>query len=146
MPYLKTVSRSLMALGLAFTLVLTGCDSGGGDDSATTGNISGQLTLPAGVNGTVANSALWVYDSFSDANAGAAPLRTVAANDEGSFTVERLNPGNYFLIGFKDNDNSGAVNAGDFYGYSGGLDSPGNVEVLAGESAEVNIVMEPYSF
>ena len=132
-----------LVLGLCLTLTLAACDSGS-EDEATTGNISGQLTLPAGVNGTVANAALQVYDSFSDYDAGAAPLRTAAADAEGTFEVESLNPGNYFLIGFKDNDNDGIIDGGDFLGFSGGIESPGNVEVIAGETAISNIVMQPF--
>jgi hypothetical protein len=127
MPTSRLLSRLVPEVCLTFALAA--CDSGG-DEEATTDSILGQLSLPAGLNGTVANAALQVYGSFSDCDAGAASLRTAADDEDGRFSAGRLDPGNYFFLTYKDNNNDNSLTGVDFYGFSSGLGSPGHVESL----------------
>ena len=126
MPTRRLPSR--LGAGVCLTFVLAACDSGSGDED-TTDSIGGHSSLPAGLNGTVANAAFEIYGSLSDYDDGAAPIRTVAADQDGRSSVNWLNPSNYFFLAHRNN-NDNSFTSIDFCGFSGGLGSPSNVESL----------------
>ena len=113
---LLTSSISMVACG--------GSDSGSGPTTpppSTTGTIAGTASLPVGAAGDAGNTRVAIYASATDWAADRV-LKAVAATGSGasvSFLIADLPPGTYYLDAWKDNDNDGLFDAGDFYGVYG---------------------------
>ncbi len=134
--------RAVTLLLLALSLSLTACDSGSDepdpDPPTTTGSITGQFSLPAGASGSVDNARVALYTSqaeFDQEN----PIRTTAVVSGGTYTFSGVNPGNYYLDVWKDNDNSRSYTAGDFYGaYTTNGSNASAFSVVAGQATTIN--------
>lgn len=137
--------RFLIALLLALPLVLTSCDSS--DPEPTTGTISGTISLPAAASGDIINTQVALFETLDEFRNNAETFSTTA-DANGNYTFENINPDSYFLAAWKDNDNSGDLSSGDFFGYLGGgpLDpeqaTPQRQQVTAGENVGINFVIQ----
>ncbi len=135
---------ALLVLGLT---AVVGCDSGDSEPEPTTGTISGVISLPAGAAGDIVNTRVSLYETLDEFVSNAPTFSTTAAAD-GGYSFEDVNPDSYYLAAFKDNDNSGAVSSGDFYGYLGGgpLDpsqaTPQRQQVVIGQNTGINFVIQ----
>ncbi len=150
-PFLAALRRPTALLLVLFMLAAVGCDnaSDGDDDPpppppATTGTVAGQMTLPPGTNGSVANARVALYadqdDYFTDSFA-----YQIGAGGDGSYSIGNVVPGTYFMDVWKDNNNDGVINSGDFYGVFGSL-TAGNVNltpisVAAGQTATISFAI-----
>lgn len=137
--------RSAVLVLALFTLTVVGCDSS--DPEPTTGSISGSIALPAGAAGDIVNTRVSLYETLDEFRNNASTFSTTA-NAEGTYTFENINPDSYFLAAFKDNDNSGDLSAGDFYGYLGGgpiepdQATPQRQQVVAGQNTGIDFVIQ----
>jgi hypothetical protein len=83
--------------------------------------ISGTATLQVGQSGELSNSRVAYYQNYDDWAADA-PVGFVAATGSGStvtFLLSPVPPGTYYLDFWKDIDNDGLIDAGDFFGWYG---------------------------
>ena len=137
--------RSPVLVLAFFVLLAAGCDTA--EDEPTTGTITGTITLPQGAGGDVVNTRVALFETLDEFRDNVATFSTTAGAD-GSYTFENINPDSYFLAAFKDNNNSGAIDAGDFYGYLGGgpLEpneaTPQRQQVVAGQNTDINFVIQ----
>ncbi|MBK6365197.1 MAG: hypothetical protein IPF52_17675 [Saprospiraceae bacterium] len=76
------------------------------------------------------------------------PIKFGAVNGVGAvvtFSLTNINPGNYYVDVWKDNDNNGFWSAGDFVGIYGnlnlGADGLTEVQVGQGQTVSINIDM-----
>ncbi|MEM8598535.1 MAG: hypothetical protein AAGF99_01330 [Bacteroidota bacterium] len=121
---LHRLTRALFVVLMAATLVA--CDTADSEDSdpvtpdptPTTGDITGRIALSAGAAGSVSNTRIAIYQSFDDWNADRF-IRQVAASGDGTFAFDDITPGVYYFDAFKDNNNNGAIDSGDFFGVLG---------------------------
>ena len=115
--FLRTALIAVLALG--FSAGLTACDSGSNEPDppppGTTGIITGRFALPAGASGSLENARVAIYTSQAEFDQDN-PLTVAAASSNGSYTVSNVNPGNYYLDVWKDNNNNSRIDGGDFYG------------------------------
>lgn len=141
--------RFLIALLLALPLVLTSCDSS--DPEPTTGTINGMIGLPAGAAGDIVNTRVQLFETLDEFEANS-PTFTTTTDSEGNFTFENINPDSYFLSAWKDNNNSGVIDGGDFFGVIGTNQIEGFVptrqQVVAGQNTgfDVTILVLPPGF
>lgn len=141
----RSLRRSAPLVLALFMLLAVGCDSS--DPEPTTGSISGSIALPAGAAGDIVNTRVSLYETLDEFRNNAATFSTTA-NTEGTYTFENINPDSYFLAAFKDNDNSGDLSGGDFYGYLGGgpIDpdqaTPQRQQVVAGQNTGIDFVIQ----
>lgn len=136
--------RFLFVLLLALPLALTGCDSSDSDPDPdpdpdpTTGTISGVISLPPGSAGSTSNTRVAIYQDFDDWQNDRF-FRQIGAGQDGSYSFDNVNPGTYYFDAWKDNNNNGAIDTGDFFGVLGqnslGNFRPTPQEVRAGENA-----------
>jgi hypothetical protein len=137
--------RFLFVLLLALPLALTACDSS--DPEPTTGTISGAISLPSGAAGDIVNTRVALFETLDEFRNNAETF-SATADADGTYRFENINPDSYFLAAFKDNDNSGDLSSGDFYGYLGGgpLDpaqaTPQRQQVTAGENVGIDFVIQ----
>lgn len=137
--------RLLFVLFLALPLVLTSCDSS--DPEPTTGTITGNIALPAAASGDIERTRVTLYESLDEFRNDVETF-SATADEDGNYMFENINPGSYFLAAFKDNDNSGDLSSGDFYGYLGGgpLDpsqaTPQRQQVTAGDNLNIDFVIQ----
>lgn len=91
------------------------------DPTPVTGTITGTVTLRAGVTGDLRNSRVAIYADFNDWNNDRVLREVTAQGTEFSvsFTFGNVTPGSYYLDIWKDTDNSGTINNGDFFGVHG---------------------------
>lgn len=95
----------------------------------TSGNtVSGTAFFPAGTAGDLSNAKVSLYVTLDDWNNNV-PILFGACQGAGAsvtFSLTNVNPGNYYLDVWKDNDFSAFWSVGDFVGWygSGGLGSP----------------------
>lgn len=143
----------LRALNLLFALLFVlgtaACDSSGGDDPppppppppATTGTVSGVISLPPGTAGAVGNTRVALYQSFDDWQNDRFALQ-VGAGADGSYTLTGIVPGTYYMDAWKDNDNSTTITVGDFFGVWGSFSGAGAnltpISVSAGSSTTIS--------
>lgn len=109
--------------------------------------ITGSARFLAGTAGDLSNAKVSLYtnrDNWVNNN----PIKWVAVSGFGanvSFTVTGINPGNYYLDVWKDNDNNGFWSAGDFVGIYGninlGADGLTEIQVVQGQTVGVTIDM-----
>lgn len=107
--------------------------------------ITGTLTLQAGVSGDLGNTQVAIYTSIVDWN-GYNPASFTAATGSGasaSYTISNVPPGTYYLDVWKDIDASFAWSSGDFVGWygTGALSSPflSPFTITQGETKVINI-------
>ncbi|MBW7847964.1 MAG: hypothetical protein H3C41_07775 [Bacteroidales bacterium] len=110
--------------------------------------ITGTAQFPAGVSGDLANSKVSIYTSYDNWNANQ-PIKFAAVTGTGasvSFSLTNVNPGNYYLDVWKDNDNNAFWSSGDFIGWygSGGLGSPILTEFQIAEGQTVNLNVQMF--
>lgn len=81
------------------------------------GNISGKVSILS-ANDRLINTKISIYTSLDDWNAHKF-IETSNASSDGSYTMSGIDPGNYYIDAWKDNDVSQTKNNGDFYGVFG---------------------------
>jgi len=115
--------------------------------SATSGQISGIVTLAPGMSGDLGNARVAVYSSYDDWNADRV-MRQQAVVGSGasiSFTMTNLPGGTYYLDVWKDIDNDGAFDFGDFYGVNGTIQwptvTPAPIAVVVGQTASASVLI-----
>lgn len=141
----------------AYSVAVNVTDGQGGEASgsgsltviqpAVVTQITGTASFPAGVNGDLNNSMVALYTSIANWNVYSS-IKFIAVSGSGasvSYTITGVNPGNYYLDVWKDNDNSGTWSVGDFVGWygSGALAAPALTEfqISAGETKVINVNM-----
>ncbi|MBU2500513.1 hypothetical protein KJ682_04195 [bacterium] len=104
--------------------------------------ISGTIRTDPGSSLDLTNARVAVYDSpesfYADAFTAQAAVSHAGGNNW-SFRVGPLNPGNYYLDVWKDFNNTGRIDDGDFYGAyltNAGYLQP--IPVLENQTASVN--------
>lgn len=143
----------------AYSVTVTVSDGLGGEAIGTaaltvnevsnTTRVSGTAKFPAGTSGDLSNAKVSVYTSWENWNANQ-PIKHAAVTGSGSSVTFSLDiePGNYYLDIWKDNDNNGTWSFGDFVGWygSGGLGSPALTEfqISQGQTMSMNIDMYIY--
>ena len=112
--------------------------------------IVGTASFPAGTSGDLSNAKVSIYTSL-DNWLNNQPLKFGAVAGSGSsvtFTLPEINPGNYYLDIWKDNDNDAMWSLGDFVGWygSGGLGSPSltQIQIQDGQTITVSVNMWIY--
>ncbi len=116
--------------------------------SAPVTQITGSASFPAGTSGDLSNAKVSIYTSY-DNWANNSPIKFGTASGSGanvSFTLTDINPGNYYLDVWKDNDNSGTWTTGDYVGWygSGGLGSPALTEIQLTNGQTFNCTVQMY--
>lgn len=148
-----TLRRAAALLLALVVLALAGCDSSDSspppDDDpppppTTTGSISGTISLPAGAGGSIENTRVSLFESVDEFERNL-PTFTAATNSSGSFSFENINPGSYFIAAWKDNNNNGVIDGGDYFGVIGTNQIEGFVpqrqQVVAGQNTGFNITI-----
>lgn len=110
--------------------------------------ITGTASFPTGTNGDLSNSKVSIYTSWDNWNANQ-PIKFGAVTGSGasvSFTLTNVNPGNYYLDIWKDQDNNGFWTSNDYIGWygSGGLGSPALTEFQIAEGQTFNCSVDMY--
>ena len=139
----------------AISVTVTVTDGQGGEANGT-GNLTvtapvtqviGTASFQAGVNGDLNNAQVAIYLSVNDW-VNYSPIKYTRITGSGavvSYSLTNVNPGNYYLDIWKDNDNSGAWSVGDFAGTlnSGALNAAGLIpfQIATGETKTFNINM-----
>jgi len=139
-------SAGLYRVSAAFlfllVLTVTGCDSS--DPQPTTGTINGTIALQQGAGGDIVNTRVALFESVDEFERNV-PTFTTATNASGEFTFENINPGSYFISAWKDNNNSGVIDGGDFFGVIGTNQIEGFVparqQVVAGQNTGFNVTI-----
>ncbi len=141
--------RSALLLLLTLSFSLTACDSSTPEPTptptpapapapGTTGIISGRFTLPAGASGSLENARVAVYTSQAEFDQDN-PLKFEASSSNGSYTIPNMNPGNYYLDVWKDNNNNSRIDGGDFYGaYTTNGTNASAFAVVANQTTTIN--------
>jgi uncharacterized protein (DUF2141 family) len=131
---MKRVSALLLSLAISAVLG-TGCKKKTTEPQKT--GINGTITAQAGFNINVNNIRVQVY---LDADFSNLVAETAAVGSETQATYEiPLEAGTYYIRAWKDVDNNGTLNEGDYYGYyANDLGDPKAVQVPEGEMVTVN--------
>ena len=139
----------------AFSVSVTVSDGKGGTASnngtltvvAPPTQITGSASFPAGTSGDLSNAKVSIYTSMENWYANQ-PIEFGSVTGSGAsvtFTLANINPGNYYLDVWKDNDNDAGWSEGDFIGWygSGGLGSPSltEIQITEGQTVNVNLSM-----
>lgn len=136
--------RTSAFLLLALTLTLAACNS---EDmvGATTGTISGSISMEAGTPGSAGNARVALYTSYDDWNSDDFVFQTTA-DGNGNYTLSNIPPGTYFIDAWKDIDNSDTLNDPDFFGVYGNfdLDVLTPIALSAGQTQTVSFSMTFY--
>ncbi len=140
----------------SYSVTVTVTDGKGGTASsngsltvtAPVTQITGTAKFPAGTSGDLSNAKVSIYTSIDNWNNNS-PIKFGTASGTGasvSFTLSGINPGNYYLDVWKDNDNNGFWTTGDFVGWygSGGLGSPSLTEIQITEGQTFNCTVDMY--
>ena len=143
-------SRALSVL-LLLSFVSVGCDSSdepvtpSPPPTATTGTVSGQLTLVPGAPGSVGNTRSALYSSISD-YVDDRVVCQVAATADGSYSIGNIVPETYCLDAWKVSTGNGAIDGGDLYDVNGTITTSGPnltpVPVSAGSNVTVSFRLE----
>lgn len=118
------------------------------ENSPDVTQVVGTASFPAGTSGDLSNAKVSIYTSWDNWNANQ-PIKFTSAQGSGasvSFTITDINPGNYYLDVWKDNDNDAFWSVGDFVGWygTGGLGSPSLTEFQIGEGETFNVSVSMY--
>ena len=140
----------------SYSITVTVTDGKGGTASsngsltvtAPVTQITGTAKFPAGTSGDLSNAKVSIYTSLNNWNNNS-PIKFGTVSGTGasvSFTLSGINPGNYYLDVWKDNDNNGFWTTGDFVGWygSGGLGSPALTEIQITEGQTFNCTVDMY--
>jgi hypothetical protein len=111
----------------------------------TTGVIVGVASLSPGIPGDLGNARVACFTSYDDWNSDR-PRFQVRASGQGpsvTFLFPTILPGSYLVEIWKDTDNSGSFNAGDFFGITGTTSwpapTPAFISVMAGRTTTVSL-------
>jgi hypothetical protein len=122
-------------LGIGIALALSACGGAGGGN----GTISGQVTGPTGsnLNKTAVGALLCKTDCSTQADitqtvGGETALTTTGSS--AAFQLTNVPKGTYFVLGYQDTNNNGAVDVGDLIGAVAGVPAP---------AQNVNIQLKP---
>ena len=153
----STVNWTAPGTAGAYSVAVTVTDGEGGEATGS-GNLNvtappvvtqviGTASFPPGVNGNLNNAQVALYTSIANWNVYS-PIKFVAVSSSGasaSFTIPNVNPGNYYLDVWKDNDNDNVWSVGDFVGWygSGALSAPELTEfqISEGQTVTINVSM-----
>jgi hypothetical protein len=110
--------------------------------------ITGTARFLAGTAGDLSNAKVSIYttrDNWVNNN----PIKFGAVNGVGAvvtFSLTNINPGNYYVDVWKDNDNNGFWSAGDFIGVYGNINlgADGLSEVQVGQGQTVNVSIDMF--
>ena len=109
--------------------------------------VTGTASFPPGVNSDLNNSQVALYTSVANWIAFS-PVKFVSVSGSGanvSFTIPNVNPGNYYLDVWRDNDNDNVWSVGDFVGWygSGAWSAPifTEFQINEGETVNINVSM-----
>lgn len=143
--------RAAAAALFVLALTVTGCDSSDNDPQPTTGTISGTIRLPQGAGGDIVNTRVSLFESIDEFERNISTF-TTATDAGGSFTFNNINPGSYFISAWKDNNNSGVIDGGDYFGVIGVNQIEGFVptrqQVVIGQNTgfDITILILPPGF
>jgi len=138
----KTLTLVISGLVLFSMVAGTSCKK---EEDPT--KVVGTASFPAGTAGDLSNAKVSLYLTMDDWYNNAPVLFTTAVGSGASITYEfkDLNPGNYYLDVWKDNDFDGYWSVGDYIGWygSGGLGSPTltPLQVVDQETFTANVSM-----
>lgn len=137
----------IFSLFLLLAVLLTGCDSADpetNDPPPVTGSISGTISLPPGTAGDVVNTRVAIYSSFDDWVNDRFAQQT-ATQAGGAYAISDIVPGTYYMDAWKDNNNNGQIDGGDFFGVWGSLSAGGAnltpIPVAAGSDITVSFTI-----
>ena len=108
--------------------------------------VTGTATFAAGSSGDLSNAKVSLYTSLANWNTNT-PVKFGVVSGSGAsatFVLAGLNPGNYYLDVWKDNDNNATWSTGDFVGWygSGGLGSPNLTEFQIADEETKSFTIE----
>lgn len=140
----------------AYSVTVTVTDGKGGTASgngaltvtAPVTQVTGTASFPAGSSGDLSNSKVSLYTSYNNW-LNNQPIKFGVVSGSGAtvtFTLTDVNPGNYYLDVWKDNDNDGYWSNGDYVGWygSGGLGSPDLTEFQISEGETFNCSVDMF--
>lgn len=146
----NTATWTAPSIAGAYSVTVTVSDGKGGQASnngtlnvsALVTQITGTANFPAGTSGDLSNAKVSIYTSWDNWNANT-PIKFGAVTGAGasvSFTISNINPGNYYLDVWKDNDNNAQWSFGDYVGWygQGGLGSEQLTEIQLAEGESFN--------
>lgn len=150
-----TATWTAPSIAGSYSVTVTVTDGNGGSVSGNGSltvveaptQITGTAFFPAGTSGDLSNAKVSIYTSVEnwEANTPVEFGSVVGAGASVTFTLGSLNPGNYYLDVWKDNDNNASWSTGDFVGWhgSGGLGSEDltEIQLAKGETKNIDIKM-----
>ncbi|MBN3035001.1 MAG: PKD domain-containing protein, partial [Bacteroidales bacterium] len=154
----NTATWTAPATAGAYSVTVTVSDGKGGSASSNGSltvnavvqetKITGTAHFSAGSPGDLANSKVSIYTSWDNWFYNQ-PVKFTNAQGTGAnvtFTISDVNPGNYYLDVWKDNDFSADWTIGDYVGWygSGGLGSPNLTEFQIAEGQTFNCSIDMY--
>lgn len=108
----------------------------------TTGTITGRVFLAAGQAGSVQNTRVAIYASYTDW-VNDRVITSTSTDSNGNYSIGNVTPGTYYLDAWRDNNNSGTFNAGDFFNVYGSGTYPNYTlspfQVSAGNTTTINL-------
>jgi hypothetical protein len=109
--------------------------------------ITGTASFLPGTAGDLNNAVVNVYTSRENwlAYSPIKKARITSVGAVANFTITGINPGNYYVDVWKDNDNNGFWSAGDFVGVFGrrdlGADGLSEIQIAQGQTVNISIDM-----
>ena len=108
----------------------------------TTGVISGRVFLAAGQAGSVQNTRVAIYASYTDW-VNDRVITSTSADSNGNYSFNNITPGTYYMDAWRDNNNSATFNSGDFFNVYGSGSYPNYTlspfQVSAGSTTTINL-------
>lgn len=136
----------ILVVFLGATVVLSGCKKKT-DATPTVTTVHGTAGFPAGVSGDLSNAKVSLYTGLTEwANNNPVKFGSVIGSGANvTFSLTGILPGNYYLDIWKDINNSGGWDSGDFVGWygTGSYASPSltQFQISDGGTFSANITM-----